>query len=70
MLISWQFLSSKVNFLMTKLFIMWARIVEGSDDGGSSWFLLDKRSSQLFEKRFQRKTYQIEAAGAMSNAFR
>ncbi|XP_077244385.1 peptide-N-glycanase 1 [Tasmannia lanceolata] len=45
-------------------------IVEGSDDGGSSWNILDKQTSQMFEKRFQRKTFKIESVRRMSNAFR
>lgn len=34
-------------------------VVEGSDDGGISWCVLDKQSSRLFEKRFQRKTFKV-----------
>ncbi|XP_010923840.1 peptide-N(4)-(N-acetyl-beta-glucosaminyl)asparagine amidase [Elaeis guineensis] len=44
-------------------------IVEGSDDGGSSWSILDKRSSQTFEKRFQRKTFRV-GTRRTCNAFR
>ncbi|XP_020256663.1 peptide-N(4)-(N-acetyl-beta-glucosaminyl)asparagine amidase [Asparagus officinalis] len=44
-------------------------IVEGSDDGGINWYLLDKQSSQLFEKRFQRKTFKVDTS-RKSNAFR
>ncbi|XP_043702666.1 peptide-N(4)-(N-acetyl-beta-glucosaminyl)asparagine amidase isoform X2 [Telopea speciosissima] len=45
-------------------------VVEGSDDGGSSWYVLDKQTSQMFEKRFQRKTFKIHSVGRLSNAFR
>ncbi|EHA8586743.1 putative Peptide-N(4)-(N-acetyl-beta-glucosaminyl)asparagine amidase [Cocos nucifera] len=44
-------------------------IVEGSDDAGSSWSILDKRSSQIFEKRFLRKTFRV-GTRRMCNAFR
>ncbi|XP_042477367.1 peptide-N(4)-(N-acetyl-beta-glucosaminyl)asparagine amidase [Macadamia integrifolia] len=45
-------------------------VVEGTDDGGSSWHVLDKQTSQMFEKRFQRKTFKIHSLGCPSNAFR
>ncbi|KAJ4980534.1 hypothetical protein NE237_031371 [Protea cynaroides] len=45
-------------------------VVEGSDDGGSSWFVLDKKTSQMFEKRFQRKPFKIHSVGRLSDAFR
>ncbi|GMH10474.1 hypothetical protein Nepgr_012315 [Nepenthes gracilis] len=45
-------------------------IVEGSDDGGSNWRVLDKQTSQKFQTRFERKTYKIESMGKQSNAFR
>ncbi|KAL5837802.1 hypothetical protein ACOSQ3_014971 [Xanthoceras sorbifolium] len=45
-------------------------VVEGSNDGGSSWQVLDKQTSQMFENRFQRKTYKIKSTGFLSNAFR
>ncbi|KAJ4977424.1 hypothetical protein NE237_002530 [Protea cynaroides] len=45
-------------------------VVERSDDGGSSWHVLDKQTSQMFEKRFQRKTFFIHSVGSLSNAFR
>lgn len=45
-------------------------IVEGSTDGGSSWNVLDERTSQMFEERFQRKTFKVESVRIMSNAFR
>ncbi|KAJ6846192.1 peptide-N(4)-(N-acetyl-beta-glucosaminyl)asparagine amidase [Iris pallida] len=44
-------------------------VVEGSDDGGVSWYILDKQSSQNFEKRFQRKTFRVDTR-RISNAFR
>lgn len=46
------------------------RIVEGSSDGGTSWNILDKQTSQMFDKRFHRKTFKIESVGQMYNAFR
>lgn len=46
------------------------RVVEGSGDGGSSWHLLDKQTSQTFEARFQRKTYKITSVGLLFNVFR
>uniref|UniRef100_A0A5B7BTB4 Putative peptide-N(4)-(N-acetyl-beta-glucosaminyl)asparagine amidase isoform X1 n=1 Tax=Davidia involucrata TaxID=16924 RepID=A0A5B7BTB4_DAVIN len=45
-------------------------VVEGSDDGGSSWRVLDKQTSQKFEGRFQRRPYMIRSVGFLSNAFR
>ncbi|KAB1228227.1 Peptide-N(4)-(N-acetyl-beta-glucosaminyl)asparagine amidase [Morella rubra] len=45
-------------------------VVEGSGDGGSSWHLLDKQTSQTFEARFQRKTYKITSVGLLFNVFR
>ncbi|KAL0928102.1 hypothetical protein M5K25_002342 [Dendrobium thyrsiflorum] len=44
-------------------------VVEGSNDGGLSWTVLDKRSSQLFEKRFQRRSFRVETT-SLCNAFR
>lgn len=46
------------------------RVVEGSNDGGSSWHVLDQQTSQVFDKRFQRKTYKIRSTGFLSNIFR
>ncbi|RVW38106.1 Peptide-N(4)-(N-acetyl-beta-glucosaminyl)asparagine amidase [Vitis vinifera] len=46
------------------------RVVEGSNDGGSSWRVLDEQFSQRFETRFQRKTFKINSLGLSSNAFR
>lgn len=46
------------------------RIVEGSSDGGSSWYALDRQTSQKFDSRFQRKLYRIESCKTQSNAFR
>ncbi|KAJ0982872.1 hypothetical protein J5N97_011127 [Dioscorea zingiberensis] len=34
-------------------------IVEGSNNGGQSWDVLDEQKSQIFEKRFQRKSFKI-----------
>ncbi|XP_059652725.1 peptide-N(4)-(N-acetyl-beta-glucosaminyl)asparagine amidase [Cornus florida] len=45
-------------------------ILEGSDNGGSSWRVLDKQTSQMFDNRFQRKTFKISSQGFRSNAFR
>ncbi|RWV86146.1 hypothetical protein GW17_00051987 [Ensete ventricosum] len=45
------------------------RIVEGSEDGGSSWNVLDEQNSQIFERRFQRKTFTVKKK-CMSKAFR
>ncbi|KAI5057760.1 hypothetical protein GOP47_0027775 [Adiantum capillus-veneris] len=33
--------------------------LEGSDDGGCTWTLLDTQMSQLFGKRFERKCYEV-----------
>ncbi|KAL9447668.1 hypothetical protein AB3S75_015190 [Citrus x aurantiifolia] len=45
-------------------------VLNGSNDGGSSWHVLDKQTSQMFENRFQRKTFKIKSTGFLSNAFR
>lgn len=45
-------------------------VVEGSNDGGLSWHVLDERRSEMFDKRFQRKTYNVKSAGFLSNMFR
>ncbi|KAF4365881.1 hypothetical protein F8388_002751 [Cannabis sativa] len=45
-------------------------VLEGSDDGGSNWHLLDKQTSQIFTERFQRRTYKIASPGPQLNAFR
>ncbi|KAH9687986.1 peptide-N(4)-(N-acetyl-beta-glucosaminyl)asparagine amidase [Citrus sinensis] len=45
-------------------------VLDGSNDGGSSWHVLDKQTSQMFENRFQRKTFKIKSTGFLSNAFR
>ncbi|KAE8010048.1 hypothetical protein FH972_006446 [Carpinus fangiana] len=45
-------------------------VVEGSNDGGSSWHLLDKQNSQIFEDRFQRRTYKITSVGSLFNVYR
>ncbi|XP_004302040.1 PREDICTED: peptide-N(4)-(N-acetyl-beta-glucosaminyl)asparagine amidase [Fragaria vesca subsp. vesca] len=45
-------------------------VVERSNDGGSSWHLIDKRTSQLFDSRFQCRTFKVSSEGFLSNAFR
>ncbi|CAL5381346.1 unnamed protein product [Camellia sinensis] len=45
-------------------------VLEGSDDGGSSWRALDKQTSQMFKNRFERKTFKIRSVGFLANAFR
>ncbi|XP_061340394.1 peptide-N(4)-(N-acetyl-beta-glucosaminyl)asparagine amidase [Gastrolobium bilobum] len=45
-------------------------ILEGSNDEGISWQVLDKQTSQFFEDRFQRRTYMINSASFPSNVFR
>ncbi|XVF42169.1 hypothetical protein PTKIN_Ptkin01aG0338000 [Pterospermum kingtungense] len=45
-------------------------VVEGSNDRGSSWHVLDERTSEVFDKRFQRKSYKIRSTGFLSNMFR
>ncbi|KAK6911406.1 Transglutaminase-like, partial [Dillenia turbinata] len=45
-------------------------VVEGSADGGSTWHVLDKQNSQMFDERFQRKTYQVKSTGIKCNLFR
>ncbi|KAJ0982904.1 hypothetical protein J5N97_011159 [Dioscorea zingiberensis] len=36
-------------------------IVEGSNNGGQSWDVLDEQKSQIFEKRFQRKSFKVQS---------
>ncbi|WCJ43905.1 Peptide-N(4)-(N-acetyl-beta-glucosaminyl)asparagine amidase [Euphorbia peplus] len=45
-------------------------VVEGSNDGGTSWHVLDKQASQVFENRFQRKLYEVRSNGFICNSFR
>ncbi|KAL5566255.1 hypothetical protein UlMin_029419 [Ulmus minor] len=45
-------------------------VLEGSDDGGSSWYRLDEQTSQIFDSRFQRKTYRVASPSRPSTAFR
>eukprot|EP00250_Pteridium_aquilinum_P011734 c20270_g1_i1 orf=444-2627(-) len=46
-------------------------VLEGSNDGGCTWTVLDTRDSQLFSKRYERKCYGILLARRMlCNAFR
>ncbi|KAJ9180117.1 hypothetical protein P3X46_008399 [Hevea brasiliensis] len=45
-------------------------VLEGSDDGGSSWRILDKQISQAFGNRFQRRSFKIKSGGFFCNAFR
>ncbi|XP_057960426.1 peptide-N(4)-(N-acetyl-beta-glucosaminyl)asparagine amidase isoform X2 [Malania oleifera] len=44
-------------------------ILEGSDDAGSSWHILDKQASQMFENRFERRIFTIRS-GLQLNVFR
>ncbi|KAL6862155.1 hypothetical protein ACP4OV_016804 [Aristida adscensionis] len=44
-------------------------VLEGSTDGGSTWDTIDARSSEMFERRFFRKTFTV-AKGYKANAFR
>jgi peptide-N4-(N-acetyl-beta-glucosaminyl)asparagine amidase len=46
------------------------RVVEGSNDGGSSWHLLDKQTSQIFEDRFQRRAFKVTSVGLLFNTYR
>ncbi|KAG8363779.1 hypothetical protein BUALT_Bualt19G0057800 [Buddleja alternifolia] len=45
-------------------------IIEGSEDGGSSWCILDKQTAQKFDNRFQRKTFEVKSQSFFANAFR
>ncbi|KAI4301909.1 hypothetical protein L6164_035146 [Bauhinia variegata] len=45
-------------------------ILEGSNDEGMNWHVLDKQTSQTFEERFQRRTYIISSASLPCNMFR
>ncbi|KAM0034166.1 putative peptide-N(4)-(N-acetyl-beta-glucosaminyl)asparagine amidase [Helianthus debilis subsp. tardiflorus] len=45
-------------------------VVEGSDDGGSSWRVLDEQTGQTFDNRFQRKAYKVKLQGFFANVFR
>nr|GMC91032.1 peptide-N(4)-(N-acetyl-beta-glucosaminyl) asparagine amidase [Ipomoea batatas] len=45
-------------------------VIEGSTNGGSSWHVLDKQTNQIFDKRFQRKTYTVKSQSFLANAFR
>ncbi|KAL1190930.1 Peptide-N(4)-(N-acetyl-beta-glucosaminyl)asparagine amidase [Cardamine amara subsp. amara] len=45
-------------------------VLEGSSDGGSTWSVLDKQTCQVFEERFQRKSYKITSPGFQANLFR
>uniref|UniRef100_A0A7N0T4Q8 Transglutaminase-like domain-containing protein n=1 Tax=Kalanchoe fedtschenkoi TaxID=63787 RepID=A0A7N0T4Q8_KALFE len=45
-------------------------VLEGSDDGGSSWNVIDKQSSCVFQNRIQRKTFRLASPARPSNAFR
>ncbi|CAN8255632.1 unnamed protein product [Cochlearia groenlandica] len=45
-------------------------VLEGSSDGGSTWHVLDKQTSQVFENRFQRKSYKITTSTFQANLFR
>ncbi|XP_021750542.1 uncharacterized protein LOC110716236 isoform X1 [Chenopodium quinoa] len=43
-------------------------IVEGSSDGGSNWYVLDRQTSQKFDSYFQRKLYRVGSRHTQSNA--
>ncbi|KDP23653.1 hypothetical protein JCGZ_23486 [Jatropha curcas] len=45
-------------------------LVEGTNDGGSSWLVLDKQTSQVFDNRFQRRSFKIRSEGFLCNTFR
>ncbi|CAI0384113.1 unnamed protein product [Linum tenue] len=45
-------------------------VVEGSIDGGSNWHILDKRASQVFEDRFQCRSFEVQRKGLSCNVFR
>ncbi|XP_010440773.1 PREDICTED: peptide-N(4)-(N-acetyl-beta-glucosaminyl)asparagine amidase [Camelina sativa] len=45
-------------------------VLEGSNDGGPTWCVLDKQTCQVFEERFQRKSYKITTPGFQANLFR
>lgn len=62
--------SSVPEFSWCYIFWTFIRILEGSKDGGSSWYVLDRQTSQKCENRFQRKLYKIELSNTQSNAFR
>ena len=62
--------SSVPEFAWCYLFWTFIRILEGSKDGGSRWYVLDRQTSQKCENRFQRKLYKIELSNTQSNAFR
>ncbi|KAF3330135.1 peptide-N(4)-(N-acetyl-beta-glucosaminyl)asparagine amidase [Carex littledalei] len=44
-------------------------VLEASTDGGSSWTVIDRQSSQLFENRFLRKSFKI-GTRLVANTFR
>ncbi|KAK9735305.1 hypothetical protein RND81_04G197400 [Saponaria officinalis] len=44
-------------------------ILEASPDGGSTWNIIDRQTSQKFDSRFQRKLYNIKSCSTQSNAF-
>ncbi|XP_057853512.1 peptide-N(4)-(N-acetyl-beta-glucosaminyl)asparagine amidase isoform X2 [Cryptomeria japonica] len=45
-------------------------VLEGSSDGHQTWDILDERKSQIFEKRFMRKTFLIAPEKKMFNTLR
>ncbi|KAL7605184.1 hypothetical protein Lser_V15G19351 [Lactuca serriola] len=45
-------------------------VIEGSDDGGASWRILDEQTAQMFDNRFQRKAYKVKLQGFFANVFR
>ncbi|TVU39062.1 hypothetical protein EJB05_12465, partial [Eragrostis curvula] len=44
-------------------------VLEGSDDGGSSWITIDERSSEIFESRFCRRSFSVHKR-CKANIFR
>ncbi|XP_057721476.1 peptide-N(4)-(N-acetyl-beta-glucosaminyl)asparagine amidase isoform X1 [Arachis stenosperma] len=45
-------------------------VLEGSNDKGISWRVLDNQTSQFFEERFQRRTFLISSESFPANLFR
>ncbi|MED6123556.1 peptide-N4-(N-acetyl-beta- glucosaminyl)asparagine amidase [Stylosanthes scabra] len=45
-------------------------VLEGSNDKGISWRVLDNRTSQFFEERFQRREFLINSESFQANLFR
>ncbi|KAK9149971.1 hypothetical protein Syun_008280 [Stephania yunnanensis] len=45
-------------------------VLEGTNDGGLTWYILDEQTSQTFEHRFQRKVFKVKSVEHPSNTFR